>query len=90
MSKRFSNLKTATVVAEAAPPMPVTSAAAPPASIETPPSRVGRKQISGFFTPEMSFAMNVCARRNALSLQQLMAEAFNDVLRKYGESPIGE
>jgi hypothetical protein len=28
--------------------------------------------------------------RQGLSLQQLMTEGFNDVLRKYGESPIGE
>ncbi len=55
-----------------------------------PPSREGRKQIAGFFTPEMSFAMHTLARRQGRSLQALMAEAFNDVLRKHGESPIGE
>lgn len=55
-----------------------------------PESRIGRKQIAGFFTPEMSFAMHMLARRQDKSLQALMAEAFNDVLRKYGESPIGE
>lgn len=53
-------------------------------------SREGRKQIAGFFTPEMSFAMHMLSRRQNRSLQALMAEAFNDVLRKYGESPIGE
>ena len=55
-----------------------------------PASRLGRKQIAGFFTPEMSFAMHTLARRQGRSLQALMAEAFNDVLRKHGESPIGE
>jgi hypothetical protein len=55
-----------------------------------PASRQGRKQIAGFFTPEMSFAMHTLARRQGRSLQALMAEAFNDVLRKHGESPIGE
>ncbi len=55
-----------------------------------PASRQGRKQIAGFFTPEMSFAMHTLARRQGRSLQALMAESFNDVLRKYGESPIGE
>lgn len=34
-------------------------------------------------------ALQYCARKHDLSLQALMAEAFNDVLRKYGESPIG-
>lgn len=54
-----------------------------------PPSRVGRKAISGYFSPEMSLALHTCARRNGVNLQTLMAEAFDDVLRKYGESPIG-
>jgi hypothetical protein len=55
-----------------------------------PASRQGRKQIAGFFSPEMSFAMHTLARRQGRSLQALMAEAFNDVLRKHGESPIGD
>lgn len=55
-----------------------------------PASREGRKQIAGFFTPDMSLAMHMLARRQGRSLQALMAEAFNDVLRKYGESPVGE
>ena len=54
-----------------------------------PPSRIGRKAISGYFSPQMSLALHTCARRNGVSLQALMAEAFDDVLRKYGESPIG-
>jgi len=55
-----------------------------------PASREGRKQIAGFFTPDMSLAMHMMARRQGRSLQALMAEAFDDVLRKYGESPVGE
>ena len=56
---------------------------------QTAPSRIGRKAIAAYFSPEMSLAMHVCARKNDLSLQALMAEAFDDILRKYGESPIG-
>lgn len=52
-------------------------------------SRQGRKQIAGFFTPDMSLAMHLLARRQDRTLQALMTEAFDDVLRKYGESPIG-
>ena len=54
------------------------------------PNRVGRKAISGYFSPELSFALHHCARKHGLSLQALMGEAFGDVLRKYGESPVGE
>lgn len=79
-------------------PAPAASASAPSAptvAAETeqgrgPASRQGRKQIAGFFTPEMSLALHMLARRQGRSLQALMAEAFNDVLRKHGESPIGE
>jgi len=53
------------------------------------PSRVGRKAIAAYFSPQMSLAMHFCARKQGISLQALMAEAFDDVLRKYGESPIG-
>jgi hypothetical protein len=56
----------------------------------TAPSRIGRKAISGYFSPELSMALHHCARKHDLSLQALMAEAFNDVLRKYGESPVGD
>ncbi|MBZ6383776.1 ribbon-helix-helix domain-containing protein [Sphingomonas sanguinis] len=79
----FANLRARAV------PEPV---AAPPPDTKSPPapSRAGRKQIAGFFTPEMSLAMHLLARRQDRSLQALMAEAFNDVLRKYGESPVGD
>ena len=61
----------------------------PTTSPPTAPSRIGRKAIAAYFSPEMSTAMHVCARKHGVSLQGLMAEAFDDVLRKYGESPIG-
>jgi len=60
------------------------------ATSDIPPSRAGRKVISGYFSPEMSLSMHMCARRAGISLQALMAEAFNDVLRKHGESPVGK
>ncbi len=79
----FANLRARTPVEVVPPPAPDARAAAVP-------SRVGRKQIAGFFTPDMSLAMHMLARRQDRSLQALMAEAFNDVLRKYGETPVGE
>lgn len=84
---RFANLADRTPKDEAQTTAP---ASPPPISqIPTPPSRVGRKAISGYFAPELSLALHTCARRHGLNLQDLMAEAFDDVLRKYGESPIG-
>lgn len=85
----FANLRTATAPAPTPVVAPAVPAQAPPQPA-TPASRQGRKQIAGFFSPEMSFAMHTLARRQGRSLQALMAEAFNDVLRKHGESPIGD
>ncbi|MBJ6123321.1 ribbon-helix-helix domain-containing protein [Sphingomonas mollis] len=85
----FANLRDRAVPATApASATPVESPREPEG--KGPASRQGRKQIAGFFTPDMSFAMHMLARRQGRSLQDLMAEAFNDVLRKHGESPIGE
>ena len=62
---------------------------AAPVIVPPAPSRIGRKAIAAYFSPEMSLALHFCARKQGRSLQALMSEAFDDVLRKYGESPIG-
>ena len=87
----FANLRdrSAPVAPAPAPAKPAAASAIEPEA-KGPASRQGRKQIAGFFTPDMSLAMHMLARRQDRSLQALMAEAFNDVLRKYGESPIGD
>ena len=84
---RFANLADRTPKGEAKATAPASPS--PVVQVPTPPSRIGRKAISGYFAPELSLALHTCARRHGLSLQDLMAEAFDDVLRKYGESPIG-
>lgn len=81
---RFANL------AEKAENKPEPAHAGLIANQTTAPSRIGRKAISGYFSPELSMALHHCARRHDLSLQALMSEAFNDVLRKYGDSPVGD
>lgn len=85
---RFANLADKPRVAAIEPKARETQAIS--AGAEVPPSRIGRKVISGYFGLEMSLAMHMCARRAGVSLQTLMAEAFNDVLRKHGESPVGQ
>ena len=87
----FANLRGTSAPAPA-PAIPAVADASAdiPTPATGPASRQGRKQIAGFFSPEMSFALHTLARRQGRSLQALMAEAFNDVLRKHGESPVGE
>jgi len=97
----FANLRTRAPVATAPDPVlasepsldpgpdPVAVRGAEQGASARAASRAGRKQIAGFFTPEMSLSMHMLARRQGRSLQALMAEAFDDVLRKHGESPLG-
>ena len=84
----FANLRDR-APAPASPPGPQALDRAGESSARVP-SREGRKQIAGFFSPEMSLSLHMLARRQGRSLQALMTEAFNDVLRKHGESPVGE
>ena len=56
----------------------------------TAPSRQGKKAVTGYFSPEMSLALHMTARKNEMTLQDAMREAFNDWLRKYGVSPVGD
>jgi hypothetical protein len=87
----FANLRgNAAPAPVATPALASATPEEPKASSTRPMSREGRKQIAGFFSPEMSLAMHMLARRQGRSLQALMTEAFNDVLRKHGESPIGD
>ena len=72
---------------EARTPAPIASGTG---SSPVAPSRQGKKAMTGYFSPEMSFAMHMTARKHGMSLQDAMAEAFNDWLRKMGESPVGK
>lgn len=54
------------------------------------PARIGKKAVSGYFSPEVSRALHLLALEQATSLQALMGEAFDDLMRKYGKHPFGE
>jgi hypothetical protein len=54
------------------------------------PARVGKKAISGYFTAEMSRDLHRLGLEQDKSLQALMGEALDDLLRKYGKHPYGE
>ena len=52
------------------------------------PVRVGRRQIAGWFAPEVARQLHMIALEEDTTLQALMAEAFNDVFTKRGKPPI--
>jgi hypothetical protein len=64
--------------------------AASPAPLPPAPGRTGKKAISAYFSREMSRALHQLALDQGTSLQALMGEAFDDLLRKYGKHPFGE
>lgn len=54
------------------------------------PARIGKKAVSGYFSPEVSRGLHILALELETSLQALMGEAFDDLMRKYGKHPFGE
>ncbi len=52
--------------------------------------REGKKLIGGYYTPELSRAVNILAAEQGVSIQALLGEALDDVLRKHGKHPFGE
>jgi hypothetical protein len=66
----------------------VEALAVPETSAARSSVRVGRRQIAGWFAPEVARQLHLIAVEEDTTLQALMAEAFNDVLTKRGKPPI--
>jgi hypothetical protein len=84
----------------AAPPT-----AAPPAAVERAPrarkaaeapvampakARVGKTMVAGYFSPEMARAVKLLAVERGVSVQALIGEGLDLVLRQGGKHPMGE
>ena len=61
-----------------------------PATAKYPvtPSRVGKRQISGYFAPEATKQLHHLAVERDTTIQALLEEALNDLFRKFGKSAI--
>lgn len=53
-----------------------------------PPSRTGKKPITGFFDPQVSKQIKKVALDKDKTMQELLQEAINDFFRKYDLPPI--
>lgn len=53
-----------------------------------PPSRQGKKALTGFFDPGVVKEIKQLALNNDCTIQALLAEALNDLLVKHGRNPI--
>ena len=54
------------------------------------PAREGKKGILGHFSPELSRALNIMAIEEGSTVQALMGEAFDLLMRARGQHPFGE
>lgn len=57
-------------------------------TLPTPPSRIGKRAITGFFDPAAAKQFKRLALEKDITVQLLLAEAINDVFVKYKQSPI--
>lgn len=64
------------------------SKAVEPSKGDVPPSRQGKKAITGFFDPVVSRQLKQIGLEEDKTVQALLAEALNDLFEKYGKNPI--
>ncbi len=53
-----------------------------------PPSRQGKKGVTGYFVPEVPRQLKAIAFERDTTVQELLNEALNDLFMKKGKSPI--
>ena len=87
---RFAGLKE-----DLAPQKPTSAQAAEPppsseANAKRRPAREGKKGILGHFSPELSRTLNIMAIEEGSTVQALMGEAFDLLMRARGKHPFGE
>jgi hypothetical protein len=90
---RFAGLKTDFAPASqqsAELPRPRSAATASDNGPSRRPAREGKKGILGHFSPELSRALNIMAAEEDTSVQALMGEAFDLLMRARGKHPFGE
>jgi len=82
---RFDAIRT-----ERAKPEPASDPIVAVAPQGRPLARIGKKAVGGYFSPQLSQALNILALEQNVTLQALLGEAIDDLMRKYGKHPFGE
>ena len=54
------------------------------------PAREGKKGVLGHFSPELTRALNILAIEQSTTVQALIPEAFDLLMRARGKHPFGE
>lgn len=70
-------------------PVPAASEVAQkPAATSLAPSRIGKRSVSGHFSPDVYRQLRVLAAESDRTVQAILEEALNDLFRKYDKSAI--
>lgn len=72
------------------PPPTPTAGGTAEANTKRRTGREGKKGILGHFSPELSRALNIMAIEEGTTVQALMGEAFDLLMRARGRHPFGE
>lgn len=54
------------------------------------PNRQGKKAVSAYFSPDVSRGLNILAAEQGTTLQALLGEAIDLLMRQHGKHPFGE
>lgn len=74
----------------AAEPEAVPAPSSAPAARAVPRARQDKTMIAGYFTPDLARAVKMLAVERGVTVQSLIGEGLDDVLRKHGKHPLGE
>lgn len=83
-----SALDNATGNVDSAETAPQHTQVIPPDKALKPPSRQGKKAITGYFDPAVSRQLKQLALDRNTTVQALLSEALNDLFTKYGKNPL--
>lgn len=61
-----------------------------PAHSARTPNRQGKKAVSAYFSPAVSRGLNILAAEQGTTLQALLGEAIDLLMRQHGKHPFGE
>ena len=61
-----------------------------PATEKMAPSRIGKKNISGYFAPEVHRQLRVIAAEEDKNLQDVLGDAINALFEQKGKPPIAK
>ncbi len=78
-------------VASPAPARATRARKAPETAVVAPAkARIGKTMVAGYFSPEMARAVKLLAVERGVTVQALIGEALDLVLRQAGKHPMGE